>query len=41
MNEDGFPPLCIPHLDGIIPKLGDYIAWITYGYGVRPGYPLL
>lgn len=29
------------HLDGIRQKLLDYIAWIPYGYGVRPSYPLL
>jgi hypothetical protein len=29
------------HLNGIIPKLLDYIAWLAYGYGVRPGNPLI
>ncbi len=29
------------HLEGIIPKLLDYVAWIAYGYGVRPGNPLI
>jgi hypothetical protein len=29
------------HLKGIIPKLLDYFAWIAYGYGVRPGNPLI
>ncbi|OPY52075.1 MAG: hypothetical protein A4E49_02024 [Methanosaeta sp. PtaU1.Bin112] len=29
------------HLKGIIPKLFDYIAWIAYGYGVRPSNPLI
>jgi uncharacterized protein YjbI with pentapeptide repeats len=29
------------HLKGIIPKLLDYVAWIVYGYGVRPGNPLI
>jgi hypothetical protein len=28
-------------LEGIIPKLLDYVAWIAYGYGVRPGNPLI
>ena len=28
-------------LEGLMPKLLDYIAWIAYGYGVRPGNPLI
>jgi len=29
------------NLNGIITKLLDYVAWIAYGYGVRPGNPLI
>ena len=29
------------HLNEILTKLLDYVAWITYGYGVRPGNPLI
>jgi len=29
------------HLEGIKTKLFDYIAWLAYGYGIRPRNPLI